>query len=247
MFEIFFYKPIFNLLVFIYNYVPNHDLGVSIILLTIIIKIILFPISKKALKSQKALQDLQPKINEIKKTYASEKEKMGIAMMNLYKENKINPLSSCLPLLIQLPFLFAVFKVFRDGLSDQTFLLLYPFINQPEAVNTFFLGFVDLSKTGNYYLAVLAGLAQFYQAKMISINKPGIKTSESKDEDMAAVMNKQMLYLMPIMTVWFSMMFSGGLALYWLVTTLITIIQQYFVFRKKDEKNKIIEGEVIKK
>ncbi|MCK5416020.1 membrane protein insertase YidC [Candidatus Parcubacteria bacterium] len=246
MFETLFYQPILNLLVFIYNIIPGQDMGITIIVLTIIIKIILFPISRKAIESQKALQELQPKIEKIKKEYKDKKEQMGIAMMKLYKDNKVNPLSSCMPLLIQLPFLFAVFRVFRDGLTDQTLTLLYSFVDKPEVINHTFLGLLDLSQTRVWVLALAAGLAQFYQVRMMSTKKPEIKTPGSKDEDMTAIMNKQMQYFMPIMTVWFSLMFSGGLALYWLVTTLLTILQQILIFNKDKKKDEIIEGEVIK-
>lgn len=247
MFTTLFYQPILNLLIFIYNNVPGQDMGITIIILTIIIKLILYPVSKKALESQKALQDLQPKIEKIKEEYKDKKEQMGVAMMNLYKENKVNPLSSCLPLLIQLPFLFAVFKVFRDGLNGEAMALVYPFITKPETINQSFLGILDLSQTGVWVLAALAGIATYYQMKMMSAKRPPVKSGGSKDEDMAAIMNKQMTYFMPILTVWFSMMFSGGLALYWLTTTLLTIAQQALIFNKKDNSDsKIIEGEVVK-
>ena len=99
------YQPLFNLLIFLYNLIPWHDLGIAIIVLTIVIKVVLWPLSGKALKSQKALQSLQPKIEDLKAQYKDDKEGMSRAMMALYKTEKINPFSSCLPLLIQLPFL----------------------------------------------------------------------------------------------------------------------------------------------
>jgi YidC/Oxa1 family membrane protein insertase len=249
VFQTFFYQPILNLLVFIYDIVPGHDLGVVIIILTIIIKLILWPLSKQSIKSQKSLQDLQPKVEEVKKKYADNKEEMGRAMMNLYKEHKVNPFSSCLPLLIQLPFLFAVFSVFRTGLSNGSLNLIYSFIPRPEVINSVSFGFLDLAKP-HITLAVLAGLAQFWQARMMITKKPAITSIGSQDENMAAIMNKQMLYFMPVLTVFIGMSLPGGLTLYWLVTTLLTALQQLFVFKehnKKDggEKN-IIEGEIIK-
>ncbi|OGF25733.1 hypothetical protein A2303_07080 [Candidatus Falkowbacteria bacterium RIFOXYB2_FULL_47_14] len=242
MFQIFFYQPIFNLVIFLYNIVPGHDLGVVIILLTIIIKLLLLPLSKKALKSQKALQDLQPHIEEIKKKYKDRKDEMGRAMMELYKNNKVNPLSSCLPLLIQLPFLWAVFRVFSNGFENLD--LVYSFIQKPEIINYISFGFIDLQKR-NITFAVLAGLAQFWQSKMMMTKRPAVKSSGARDEDMMSIMNKQMLYFMPFMTVFIGMSFPGGLALYWLVTTLLTGLQQLFIFRKSKDKN-IIEGEVVK-
>ncbi|MBI4812543.1 membrane protein insertase YidC [Candidatus Falkowbacteria bacterium] len=236
IFTTIFYQPILNLLVFLYNIVPGHDLGIAIILLTVIIKLVLLPLTKQSIKSQKALQDLQPKIEEIKKKYANNKEEMGRAMMGLYKENKVNPFSSCLPLLIQLPFLFAVFKVFRDGFTNGVLDLVYPFIQRPEAINSISFGFVDLSKP-NVALAVLAGAAQFWQAKMMITKKQPLKENGAKDESMMAMMNKQMLYFMPVMTVFIGLSLPGGLALYWLVITVLTALQQMYVF-KHDGKRK---------
>ncbi len=255
MFQTFFYQPILNLVVFLYNIVPGHDLGIAIILLTIIIKLVLLPLSKKSIKSQKALQDLQPKIEEIKKKYANKKEEMGKAMMALYKDNKVNPFSSCLPLIVQLPFLIAVFRVFRDGFEDGALNLVYSFIERPDAINSISFGFLDLSER-SIILAVLAGLAQYWQAKMMMAKKPAVSTPGAKDENMMAMMNKQMMYFMPVLTVFFAMTFPAGLALYWLVTTLLMGLQQVYLFKKKDDSNngsdkkdknkKIVEGEVVK-
>jgi len=254
IFKTVFYQPVLNLLVFLYNIVPGHDIGIAIVLLTIIIKLVLLPLSKKSIQSQKALQDIQPKIEEVKKKYANNKEEMGRAMMNLYKENKVNPFSSCLPLLVQLPFLWAVFKVFQTGLSNGSLDLVYPFISRPETINSISLGFVDLSQR-SIVLAVLAGLAQFWQAKMMMTKKPAIKSPGSKDEDMAAIMNKQMIYFMPLLTIFIGASFPGGLALYWLITTVLTALQQMYIFKQKenndkdknlDNENKIIEGEIVK-
>lgn len=247
MFETFFYQPVLNLLIFLYNIVPGNDLGVAIILLTIVIKLLLLPLSKKSIKSQKALQDLQPQTEALKKKFKDNKEAMSKAMLELYKKNKVNPFSSCLPLIIQLPFLFAVFRVFRNGFDNGVLDLVYPFIVRPEVINYISFGFIDLS-VRNIPMAVMAGVAQFWQTKMMMVKKPPIKSPGAKDENMAAIMNKQMLYFMPLLTVVIGIQFSGGLALYWLVTTVLTGAQQAWLFNKDEKKdNKIIEGEIIKK
>ena len=234
IFNAVFYQPILNLLVFLYNIVPGHDIGLAIIIMTAVIKLILLPLSKQSIRSQKALQELQPKIDEIKKKYAGNKEEQGRAMMQLYKQEKVNPFSSCLPLLVQLPFLWAVFMVFRDGLSGQSLNLVYSFIYRPEFINTTSLGFVNLAER-NIVLAVLAGLAQFWQDKMMATKRPEVRGDGAKDEDMMAIMNKQMLYMMPALTVFIGLSFPGGLALYWLVTTLLTAFQQLYLFKKKEK------------
>jgi YidC/Oxa1 family membrane protein insertase len=251
IFQTIFYQPVLNLLVFLYNIVPGHDLGIAIVLLTIVIKLILLPLSKQSIKSQKALQDLQPKIDEIKRKYKDKKEEMGRAMMALYKENKVNPFSSCLPLIVQLPFLFAVFRVFRDGFANGSLDLVYGFIAKPEVINTMSLGFIDLS-VRNVPIAVLAGVAQYWQAKMMMTKKAPVQTPGAKDENMMAAMNKQMIYFMPILTVVIGLSFPGGLALYWLVTTVLTGLQQLFIFKHKDKEDKkdktgdVVEGEIVK-
>ena len=247
MFQTFFFQPILNLVVFLYNLVPGHDLGIAIILLTIIIKLLLYPLSQKALKSQKSLQDLQPKSNEIKTKYKDKKDEMGKAMMQLYKNNKVNPFSSCLPLLIQFPFLIAVFRVFRTGFENGTLDLVYPFITRPETINYISFGFINLQEK-NVVIAVMAGAAQYWQSKMMMTNKATIKSPGSKDENMMAAMNKQMIYFMPIMTIVIGMSFSGGLALYWLITTLLTGLQQLYIFHKQNKKDNhgIVEGEIVK-
>jgi len=231
LFQVIFYQPVLNLLILLYNIIPGHDIGLAIIAMTIIIKLILLPLSRQSIKSQKALQDLQPKIDALKQKYANNKEAMGRATIELYKQEKVNPFSSCLPLLIQLPFLWAVFQVFRDGLNGKALSLVYSFIGHPATVNHISFGIVDLSKP-NIVLAVLAGLAQFWQARMMSTKRPAIKVQAAKDEDMMAIMNKQMLYFMPALTVFIGLTLPGGLALYWFVITLLTALQQLYLFRK---------------
>jgi len=247
LFQIFFYQPILNLLVFLYDIIPGNDIGVAIIALTALIRLILFPLNQRSIKSQKALQDIQPKIEELKKQYGDNKQDLGKAMMDVYKEQKVNPLSSCLPLLIQFPFLIAVFYVFRDGLTGGSLDLVYNFIQRPDAINVITLGFFDLSKPSPV-LAVLAGLAQFWQAKMMMAKRPPKQVqgkSGAKDEDMMAIMNKQMIYFMPAITIFIGLTFPGGLTLYWLTTTLLMGLQQLYIFKKSRENKKEKEVEVI--
>lgn len=236
IFDTFLYQPILNLLVFLYNIIPGHDLGLAIIIMTIIVKLILLPFSKQSIKSQKALQELQPKIDDIKAKYTGKKEEQAKAMLELYKKEKINPFSSCLLLLIQLPFLYAVFKVFRIGLSNGSLDSVYFFVSKPEILNPISFGFLDLARP-NIYLAILAGLAQFWQAKMMPIKKPEIKGEETRDESMAALMNKQMIYFMPALTIFVCLKFPAGLALYWLITTILTALQQIFIFKQKQSND----------
>ncbi len=247
MFTTIFYQPVLNLLIWLYNVIPGHDLALAIIALTIIIKAVLWPLSAKAIKSQKAMQELQPKIEALKAKYTKpeERETMTKEMMALYKEEKVNPFSSCLPLLIQLPFFWAIFKVFRDEFTGKASGLIYPFIFNPGPLNVIAFGFLDFSKP-NIVLAILAGLAQFAQAKMLPQQKPMIKGDGAKDESMAVIMNKQMTYIFPVLTVFICLSLPSGLAFYWFITTLLTILQQWLVFKKQNSSTKVVEGEIVK-
>lgn len=233
-FKVILYQPLLNLLVVFYNITPGHDLGVAIIFLTLIVKLLLFPLSRQSIKAQKSLKDLQPKIEEIKKKYVGQKEKQAKAMMNLYKENKVNPFSSCLPLLIQFPILIAVYQVFRVGLTDSA-LPIYSFIHNPGTLNIMAFGILDLAKP-NYILAIITGIFQYLQMKILTDNQPAkqlIKQEGTKDENMMTIMNKQMKFMMPALTVFIGLTLPSGLMLYWLVSVLGTILEQRMVFKKK--------------
>lgn len=229
-----FYQPIINLLIFLYNVLPGHDIGLAIIVLTIIIKAILLLPSAQSIRSQKALQVIQPEIDALKQKYGKDKEGLARELMGVYKRHKVNPLSSCLPVLIQLPFLIAVYQAFRAGLSvsDGLGKFLYPFVAHPTSIQTTFFGLLDLAKP-SIVLAVLAAGSQFWQTKMLMHRRPPMKVPGSKDEDFAAIMNKQMLFMAPIMTLIISIKLPSGLALYWLVTTLLTVVQQVYIFKQK--------------
>lgn len=233
-FKVILYQPLLNLLVVFYNITPGHDLGLAIIFLTLIVKLLLFPLSRQSIKSQKSLKDLQPKIEEVKKKYAGQKEKQAKAMMNLYKENKVNPFSSCLPLLIQFPILIAVYQVFRVGMTSAS-LPVYSFIHNPGTLNIMAFGILNLAKS-NYVLAIITGIFQYLQMKILTDNQPAkqlVKQKEAKDENMMTTMNKQMKFMMPALTVFIGLTLPSGLMLYWLINVLGTIVEQQIVFKKK--------------
>jgi len=246
IFDVLLFNPLLNSLVFIYKYIP--DLGVSIIILTVVIKLILYLPSRSSIRSQKSLQAIQPKLQELQKKYKNNKEELGRQTIKFYKENKVNPFSSCLPLLIQLPILIALYRVFIAvaGTDPATYILLGDQLEHLYAplrdifsqipIDPHFVGIFDLSQKGNWVLAILAGAAQFWASKMLMAKRPP-KVPGAKDEAMTASLNKNMMYFMPIITVVFAYNFPAGLALYWLFSTLFQVAQQYYIF-KKDNKNK---------
>lgn len=227
-----FYRPIFNLLIFLYNVIPGQDIGLAIIVITIILKLVLLPFSLQSLRSQRALAALQPKIKEVQDTHKADKEKQAKAMMELYAKEKVSPFSSCLPLLIQLPFMWALYHAMQTGLNSGGFDALYSFVRNPQHIDSMFLGLVNLA-VPSIPLALLAGAAQLWQTLMLSPRpNPAAKTAGSKDEDTMAAVNRQMTYIMPVMTVIIGIRFPGGLALYWLVLNLLTVAQQWWFFQK---------------
>ena len=203
--------------------------------MTIIIKLVLLPLSLSAVKSQKSLQEIQPKMDQLKKQYKDDKEKLASETMKLYKEQKVNPLSSCLPLLIQFPFLIAVYRAFRHGLNSENFDILYKFVANPEHLNPVAFGFINMA-VPSIALAILAGLAQYIQTQMLTSKKaPASAKSGAKDENIMATMNKSMQYFMPFMTILIGLQLPAGLTFYWFLTTVFTSLQQLFMFKKKKE------------
>lgn len=238
LYNTFLYQPIFNLLVFLYNTIGFQDIGIAIVILTVLIKIILYPLSVKSIKAQKALQELQPKMEELKRKYKGNQQELGKAMMELYKKEKISPASSCLPLIIQMPFLIAVYQVFRNGFKVESLDILYSFVNNPGSINPIAFGFIDFSER-NIVLAILAGAAQFWSSKML-VAKKQPKNTAAKEEGMAAAMNKQMLYVMPAITIFIGISLPGGLTFYWFLTTLLMAFQQLYILKKHDSEIKSV-------
>ncbi len=226
------YRPLFNVLILLYNYLPGHDFGLAIITLTLIIRLILYPSSVKSIKSQRALSELQPKIQELQKKHKGDKEKQAKATMELYKKERVNPLGGCLPMLIQLPFLIALYRVFWTGLRPEELNNLYSFVAHPGQINAYFLGIVDLAQP-NMILAVFAGILQFVQTKMIFSKSKKSKTTGS---DFSRMMQKQMVYFFPVFTVIILLRLPAAIGFYWIASSLFLVIQQYFILKKHPVK-----------
>ena len=184
------------------KYVGNF--GVSIIIVTILIKIALLPLTLKQDKSTKEMKKLQPEIEKLKEKYANDKQMLNMKTIELYKEHKVNPMGGCLPLLLQLPILFALFGVLRNGIipKDSSFLWLKLSVPDPF-----------------YVLPVLNGAVSFFQQKLMG--------SADSNPQM-----KNMMYIFPIMMIMFSLKMPSGLQLYWLTSSILAVVQQYFIMKK---------------
>ena len=244
MFNTIIVQPLLNILFVIDAALPGNDFGIAIIILTLLIRFALYPLAKKQLHSQKALSALQPEINKLKEKYKSDPQKFQAATMELYKEKEVNPFGSCLPTLIQMPFLIGLFYVFIK-FKDPSFLSLteegilgqiYPFVRDlsfvksyvgsTESVSTSLLGLVNLAEPFIPF-AILAGVLQFIQSKML--------TPKKKGEDKQANMMAQMTYVFPLLTVFIAFNLPAALPLYWSVTTLFAVAQQYLTMHHEVE------------
>lgn len=239
LFNTILYIPFFNLLVFLYNTVAFNDFGVAIILLTLIIRLGLSPLSVKTIKSQKALAELQPRIKEVQEKFKNDAQKQTQEVMGLYRRHKVNPFSGCFPLLIQLPILIALYQVSVAGFGENSLSALYGFIKKPDFLNSTSLGFIDLTKK-SILLSVIAGAVQFWQTKMSSsFSKNLIPQKNQKDQkaNPLGAINQQMLYFFPVITIIISMSFPAGLPLYWIATTLFSVLEQAYVNKIYGESN----------
>lgn len=233
------YRPFLNALVFLYNTVALEDIGIAIILLTILIRFALFPIFQKAMVHQRLSQEIQPKLKKIQEKHKNDKEAQAKAIFELYAEYKINPFTPILLLLVQLPVLIALYQVFRNVASGTEELLsLYPFIPAPAAIELSFLGILNLAAP-SIILALIAAGAQFIQTKL---SLARAKKAPAADQGTAESMGKVMLYMGPGITLAILWHFPAAIGLYWLTTTIFSIIQQILVnkgrYEGSGEKNK---------
>lgn len=243
------YQPIVNALIFFYQIFGNF--GVAIIVLTVLIRLLLVPLTLPSLKTAQKMRKLAPELNKLKKKYAGDKKKLAQAQMDLYKREGANPAAGCLPQIIQFVILIALYQAFIRVLKFDGDVIvklnevLYPALKLPAEtiINTRFL-YLDLSQPDVFRLPSLSiplpGLflaaAAFVQVLSSKMMQPSVEAAQKKakktpgkEDDVAATMQSQMLYLFPLMTILIGYSFPSGLVVYWLVFSLSTAIQQYFV------------------
>jgi YidC/Oxa1 family membrane protein insertase len=231
------YEPLYNTFVFILGHSPYYSTGFAVIVFTILVKLLLFPLYQKSIYGQQILRTIDPKIKEIQQKYKDNREELGKKLMEVYKEYKINPLSSFFLILIQIPILIALYKVFSQGLINHSGTL-YSFVKMPENPQNIFLGFVDMTKPFILF-SVLAGITQHFQAKM-SFPKTEVKTEAKVDsskpltfqEELAKNMRVQVIYILPLMIVFIGAVLPSAITLYWIVVNLFGIAQEKYVKSK---------------
>ncbi len=225
------FNPLYNGLIGLIDLFPWMDAGIAVIVFTIIVRLILFPLSKKAIVTQVRMKEIQPEIDQLRETMKNDREGQAMKMMQLYKDKKISPFSSFLVILIQLPIIFALYSIFiKSGLPIVNQALLYSFVSVP-AINMHFLNLVDIGQK-SIILALLAAVAQYLQLHYSLAATPlSTKKGTNPQQDMAQSLTRSMKYIFPVMIFLFSYNVSAVIALYWTVSSLFTLGQELVVRR----------------
>ncbi|MDP3981974.1 MAG: YidC/Oxa1 family membrane protein insertase [bacterium] len=230
LFTTFLYEPLFNGLVILYHLVPGHEFGIAIILLTLLLRFALYPLSAKAIIAQRRLAALQPQVKELQEKYKENKEQQAKEILDLYKKEKVNPFAGLGPLFLQLPILIALYRVFWNGLgTDELALYLYSFIPHPGVIDPSFFGILMLDEK-SWGIAIAAGLFQFIQTKHAMQMNTTVKSSS----DMAQAMQKQMTAIFPAVTVAIVSQLPSAIGVYWVTTSIFSLWQQWHLQRKGD-------------
>lgn len=206
----------------------THDYGLAIILFTIVAKVLLLPLTIKQTKSTKAMQDIQPRIQEIQTKYKNKPEKQNEEMVKLYKEANINPLAGCLPLLIQLPIIMGLFSVIREPVQYGVFASAAEFAK----ANVGFLWIESLTKP-DYILAILSGASAYIMQKVMM----------PSDQQQGSM--KMMTYVMAGMSLYWGFIFPAGLTLYWTASNIFSIGQHYLIMNPLKAKLANSKEEII--
>lgn len=230
----FFFDPVYNTLVFFIDIFPHGDVGLAIIATVLLVKMVLLPISIKAVKTQKIMREIEPKLKELKEKYKDDRQQQAQAMMEVYRDAGMNPLASIVLIFIQIPIIIALyFSVYSGGgvaLPDINTDLLYAFIAAPFEVSMHFLGQFDITER-SLVLALGAGVTQFIQ---VHLSMPKLPPKEEGAEpdlkaDFMRNMQLQMKYVMPVLITFVAYSISAAIALYFVVSNTVTIAQEYFI------------------
>ncbi|MES2216111.1 MAG: YidC/Oxa1 family membrane protein insertase [Patescibacteria group bacterium] len=236
------FRPLYNGLVYLMDILPWIDVGIAVVIFTIIIKFILYPLSKSSLLTQVRMKEIEPEVNRLKAQYSADKQTQALKVMQLYKEKKIKPFAGVLLIAIQLPILLALISVFYKIIPTIDASQLYSFVSVP-LIKTSFLGFIDLTQK-SLVLSILTGIIQFAQLHFSLSSRPPVLEREAGKGDfstqLATNMSKQMKFLVPLIafasTYWLIParfpQAAAIIAIYWSVSSLFTLAQE-LIIRKR--------------
>lgn len=232
------YDPLYNALVYLVDIIPGHDVGFAIIILTIIVRLVVYPLSKRAIQSQMAMKKVAPAVEELKKKYKKNSPEQSQAVFAYYREHDVHPFAGVGLMLVQLPVLIALYVIFaRGGLPIVDAHLLYSFVSQPEIVNMLFFGLIDMGAKHNIMLALLTIATQMAYSRLSMGPRVG-KTAieESLSNDMARSFDLQARYVLPLVIGFVAYSVAAAAPLYYVTSNLFMIAQEYLAGRRFYDK-----------
>ncbi len=237
------YRPLFNVLIVFINILPGHSVGGAIILLTVLVRLALFPLTGKSIRVQKAMKELEPKLKHVREKHKDDKQTQAKKTMELYQEHGVTPFSGCLPLFIQIPIIIGLYWVFLKGLKVIDPSVLYGFISAPSTLDMHFLVFDLAGKSA--FLALCASVSQYVQATLsLGRQQAPTPTDASKptmQEDFAKTMQFQMRYILPVMIGVIAYKATAAVALYWATSNILSVAQELWMRRStKNNPTKLI-------
>lgn len=231
LFHAVFYNPIYNALVTLVALVPGGDVGIAVILVTVIIRLILLPFSLSAARTQRAMKVLEPKLKDLKEKYKGDKEKEAVETLALYREAKVNPFASILIVFIQIPVLLALYWVFlHEPFTSLDSALLYSFTPLPQTVSLQFIGLISVMGK-SMTLAIIAGITQYIQAHLALSGTMKPSDAKGMQNDFQRIMGMQLKYVFPFLIGTISYTTSSAVALYFITTNLAGAAQEWHVRR----------------
>lgn len=217
-------KPLYNLLILLVFVAPTNSLAFAVIVLTVVIRVAMLPLTKSLTRQQALMTKLKPEIDALREKNKSDQPAQARELMAFYKKHHVNPAGSCLPMILQLVILLVLYYVFRIGITTDRFDLLYSFTPRPNQINPHF-GWLDLSKPDMWILPIITGVLQFFQTWQM-LPKKIDKSDPSQN------IQRQMMLIFPVMTVVIARSFPAALPLYWSVSSIISIIQQSYILKQ---------------
>lgn len=239
LWDSFVYEPLYNVLIFLVGVLPGHSVGGAIIVLTIVVKLALYPLTGKSIRAQRAMKELEPELKRIREQYKDDRQAQSKKTMELYQARGVSPFSGCLPVLIQIPVILALYWVFLKGLAVVNGEILYSFVSAPATLDMHFLLFDLAAKS--VVLALLAGISQYFQTDLsLGRQTPASAPSSGKasfQEDFAKSMQVQMRYVLPVMIGVIAYTTSAAVALYWATSNILSIAQELQMRRQKTKSS----------
>jgi YidC/Oxa1 family membrane protein insertase len=221
-----FFDPLYNILVSLFRLFPWADAGIIVIFLTILVRLVLFPLSRKAVLTQVKMAEIGPEIEQIKEKYKDKPEEQAKLTLALYQKKGVNPFSGILVIIIQIPLILALYQTFFHlPAVDPAFL--YSFVKVPSHVSTAFLGLIDIAGK-SVILALLSAASSYFQLH-VSAKSQAAPKGNSFGDNLTRNMQSQMKYVFPVIVFFISYKISGVVALYWLTTNLFSALQELYV------------------